>query len=90
MVERYQAEGEKGLEDQSRRPHKTPGAKVTEEYENLILALRTKRNMGEKRIQYELIATINSNFQPQYLEGSKTASDASIKAASGSPETQTI
>lgn len=52
---RFQAGGEDGLKEHSRRPHKTPASKVTEGYEKLILQLRVERNLGAKRIQAELL-----------------------------------
>lgn len=52
---RYQAEGKTGLQERSRRPHKTSLPKVTENYEKLILEFRHLRNLGARRIQAELI-----------------------------------
>lgn len=51
---RFQAHGEEGLREHSRRPHKTLTPKVTSQYEELILQLRRERNLGAKRIQAEL------------------------------------
>lgn len=51
---RYQAEGVKGLESQSRRPNHIPYRKVTSEVEQWILDLRRKRMIGSRRIQHEL------------------------------------
>ena len=48
---RFQAHGEEGLREHSRRPRKTPAPKVTSQYEELILQLRRERNLGAKRIQ---------------------------------------
>ena len=52
---RYQAKGEAGLQELSRRPHKLSVSKVTESYEKLILEFRLSRNLGARRIQAELI-----------------------------------
>ena len=52
---RYQAQGEAGLQSQSRRPHFSPLTKVDEPTEMLILSMRKKRNFGPKRLQSELI-----------------------------------
>lgn len=52
---RYESEGEKGLHDHSRRPHRIAKPKVTDHYEKVILDLREKRNLGARRIQSELI-----------------------------------
>lgn len=52
---RFQAKGEEGLHEHSRRPRKSPTTKVTPQYEELILKLRRERNLGAKRIQAELL-----------------------------------
>jgi transposase InsO family protein len=53
-LRRYQQQGEEGLQDQSRRPKTFPQQKVTAEYEQWILDLRTARNLGVRRLQNEL------------------------------------
>jgi transposase len=52
---RYRAEGEAGLRDRSRRPHRSPGRKVLEREEALVLELRRERKLGIKRLRNELI-----------------------------------
>jgi transposase-like protein len=52
---RYQAEGAAGLEERSRRPRSSPGRKVLEREERLILQLRRERKLGLKRLRIELI-----------------------------------
>ena len=52
---RYQAEGVAGLEERSRRPHSSPGRKVLEPQEKLILQLRRERELGLRRLRIELI-----------------------------------
>jgi transposase len=52
---RFQTDGEDGLHELSRRPHKTPPPKVTPHHEKLILQFRKERNLGAKRIQAELL-----------------------------------
>lgn len=52
---RYQAEGEAGLIDRSRRPHHSPGRRVFKREEQLILVLRRERKLGIKRLRIELI-----------------------------------
>jgi transposase-like protein len=52
---RYQAEGVAGLEERSRRPRSSPGRKVLEREERLILQLRRERKLGLKRLRIELI-----------------------------------
>ena len=54
-VRRYAAEGEAGLEDRSKRPKRSPGRKVFEREEKLILELRRERKLGIKRLRNELI-----------------------------------
>src|SRR5215212_9646560 len=52
---RYQAEGVAGLEERSRRPHSSPGRKVLEPQERLILQSRRERELGLSRLRIELI-----------------------------------
>lgn len=54
-LRRYRAEGMKGLEDRSRRPHHSPGRKVFPPQEQLILKIRKEKRFGVRRIQIELI-----------------------------------
>lgn len=51
---RYQEQGVDGLTSLSRRPHNSPNTKVDKKKEQLILGLRTTRNLGARRIQSEL------------------------------------
>ena|SRR5437868_4295137 len=53
-VRRYRQYGKDGLTDRSRRPASSPAAKVFEQQEQWILALR-RRRLGARRIQNELI-----------------------------------
>ncbi|NLE76997.1 MAG: helix-turn-helix domain containing protein [Chloroflexi bacterium] len=50
---RYQVEGVDGPRSRSRRPHHSPGQKVFAEQEPWIVALRTQRRLGARRIQSE-------------------------------------
>src|SRR5215218_5941868 len=52
---RYHSQDTAGLEEQSRRPHSSPGRKVLEREEGLILQLRRERKLGLKRLRIELI-----------------------------------
>ena len=54
---RYRAEGMAGLEERSRRPRSSPGRKVLDREERLILQLRRERGLGLKRLRVELIRT---------------------------------
>jgi transposase-like protein len=62
---RYQAEGEAGLETRSHRPHTSPGRKVFDEQEALILRLRRERKLGIKMLRNELARRhgLRSGFQ---------------------------
>lgn len=55
LWKRYQTAGERGLKSQSRRPQHSPGTKVDQKIEQLILKLRHSRNLGERRMQSELL-----------------------------------
>ena len=52
---RYLAEGEAGLRSHSKRPHHSPGRKLTDEHVCWIIEMRSKRNLGPRRLQAELI-----------------------------------
>jgi transposase InsO family protein len=52
---RYQAFGIDGLSDQSKRPHHSPNQKTNQQIEKWIIAFRSGRNLGARRIQSELI-----------------------------------
>ncbi|MEM6446234.1 MAG: IS481 family transposase [Cyanobacteria bacterium P01_D01_bin.123] len=52
-LKRYQQQGFSGLLDQSRRPHRCPPTKVTDQVRQSIQALRERR-LGPRRIQSEL------------------------------------
>lgn len=74
---RYQADGQEGLQSQSRRPHSSPNAKITKELEALILDLRKSRNLSERRLQSELfrlhsislsLASIHKVFKKHQLK----------------------
>lgn len=51
---RYDAEGEAGLLERSRRPRRSPARKVGPAEEELILGLRRERRLGAKRLRIEL------------------------------------
>jgi len=53
-LRRYVAEGEAGLHDHSRRPHRSPGLKADKHQEEQILELRRERRLGVKRIRNEI------------------------------------
>src|SRR5690606_24504801 len=52
---RYQADGEAGLVDCSRRPHRLAAQKVFSHEEAIILSLRRERRLGVKQLRNELI-----------------------------------
>jgi transposase InsO family protein len=53
--QRYRTEGAAGLATRSSRPHCSPGRKVFQQEEALILELRRGRRLGIKRLRNELI-----------------------------------
>ncbi|UCH41134.1 MAG: helix-turn-helix domain-containing protein [Gammaproteobacteria bacterium] len=55
--------GVAGLESRSSRPHNSPNTKVSEREERLILELRRRRNLGERRTQSELLRINNMNLR---------------------------
>ena len=55
-LRRYEAEGVPGLRARSRRPHRSPEAKVGQVEQELILSLRRERRLGVKRLRNELAA----------------------------------
>jgi len=48
-VKRYEAEGEEGLKDRSRRPHHSP-RQTPKEIEELVLKARKETGLGRKRL----------------------------------------
>tara|TARA_B100001059_G_C17755225_1_gene539492 strand:+ start:158 stop:1123 length:966 start_codon:yes stop_codon:yes gene_type:complete len=60
-LKRYEESGLEGLKDVSKRPHRSPNTKVSDEVESWILSLRKKRKLGARRIQNELLR--EHNFQ---------------------------
>ena len=67
-LRRYQADGEAGLLDQSRRPHSSPAQKITNDSEILILDLRKKRHLGAKRISSELLRLHDISLSPPVIQ----------------------
>ena len=59
---RYQQFGIDGLAAHSRRPHSSPGKKLTPTNEKAILDLREKRKLGARRIQSELLRNHELSF----------------------------
>lgn len=53
-LRRFETEGASGLRARSRRPHRSPRAKVGPEETALILELRRTRRLGVKRLRHEL------------------------------------
>jgi len=58
---RYQAHGEQGLQSVSRRPHRSPNRKLTDQDRSMILRLRGEGN-GARRIQTELRLFAQTEF----------------------------
>jgi transposase InsO family protein len=53
-LRRYNADGEAGLTELSRRPHSSPARKVGKAEDDLIVRLRRERRLGVKRLRIEL------------------------------------
>ena len=53
-LRRYDADGDAGLAELSRRPHRSPARKVGERAVELIVRLRRERRLGVKRLRIEL------------------------------------
>ena len=53
-LRRFDADGEAGLKERSRRPLSSPAKKVSADVEQRILSLRRERHLGVKRIRAEL------------------------------------
>jgi len=52
---RYSEQGIDGLSSQSKRPLKSPNTKINAELEDLMLEMRSARNLGARRLQTELM-----------------------------------
>ena len=74
---RYLELGLDGLQDKSKKPHKSPNNKVTKEHERIILKYRKKRKLGARRIQNELIR--NHNFSLSLATIHKVLKKHSVK-----------
>ena len=66
-LRRFDAGGEDGLNELSRRPHSSPAKKVSTEAEEQILALRRERRFGVKRIRAELRRLHNAQLSPSVI-----------------------
>tara|TARA_Y100001968_G_scaffold274570_1_gene267873 strand:+ start:78 stop:839 length:762 start_codon:yes stop_codon:yes gene_type:complete len=56
LVKRYEESGIDGLKGQSRKPRNSPNTKVSPAIEKLILSYRSKRKLGARRLQIELLS----------------------------------
>jgi transposase-like protein len=65
---RYLAQGIAGLESHGRRPKHSPATKTGPDKIALILALRTLRNLGARRIQSELKRLHSIDLDPPFLD----------------------
>ncbi len=52
---RYFEQGIEGLASQSKRPLSSPNTRVNQHIEDLVLRMRSSRNLGARRLQTELI-----------------------------------
>lgn len=76
-AKRYRLNGIAGLESQSKRPHSSPDAKITDELRALILEMRNRRNLGARRLQTELIRLHQVHLSTATIH--KVLSEASVK-----------
>ena len=60
-INRYNAHGEGGLNEISRKPHNSPNIKINADITGLIKTLRT-RNLSARRIQSELFRNHDCNL----------------------------
>jgi len=72
-LRRYEAVGEAGLREESRRPRRSPGAKVGQTEEDLILGLRRERRLGVKRLRVELSRLHDLHLSPATIQGTGSA-----------------
>jgi len=70
-LKRYEQEGLDGLQEQSRRPHNAPNAKVGAQEASWILRLRKHRQLGARRIQNELFREHNGSLALATIHGQK-------------------
>ena len=75
---RYQAEGEVGLQDRSRRPHHSPNRKVFEHEEELILAQR--RPDTAPAIGLDCIANGGDDLERRGCRGNRLDNSLSVRA----------
>ena len=66
-LRRFDADGEAGLTELSRRPHSSPAKKASADAEKLILALRRERRLGVKRIRAELRRLHDVRLSPSVI-----------------------
>jgi transposase InsO family protein len=66
-LRRFDADGEAGLNELSRRPRSSPGRKVGADAEQLILALRRERRLGARRIRAELRRLHDVQLSPSVI-----------------------
>jgi transposase-like protein len=64
---RYQADGEAGLVEHSRRPHRLAAQKVFADQEALILSLHRERRLGVKQLRNELIRQHDLPLSPDTI-----------------------
>jgi len=64
-LHRHATKGKAGLSAQSRRPHRSPSAKVGQAEEKMILGLRRDRQLGVKQLRHELRRWLSQSDQWQ-------------------------
>ncbi len=76
-AKRYRLNGVAGLESQSKRPHSSPDAKITDELRALVLEMREIHNLGARRLQTEQIRLHQKHLSTATIH--KVLSEASVK-----------
>lgn len=67
-LRRYQEDGVDGLKDKSKKPKTFPTAKVTPDIEAMILAMRSQRKLGAKRLSSELLRQHGLYISPPTIQ----------------------
>src|ERR671928_816594 len=66
-LRRFDADGEAGLNERSRRPLSSPAKKISADVERWILSLRRERRLGVKRIRTELRRLHGAHLSPAVI-----------------------
>lgn len=64
--QRYLAQGESGLRSHSRRPHRSLGGKLTDEYIGWIIEMRAKRNHSPRRTVHNAVRFLKEHVLEEF------------------------